>query len=73
MRAHFLTHYNTRFDLLQVEGFVSTCRLEAIPGYVAISPNGGRGVVFADEEASTTLSALHMVAVEPQRSRSRHR
>ena len=41
------------------------------PDYVAISPKGGRVVVFADEEASTTLSALHMVAVESQRSRSR--
>ena len=36
------------------------------PDYVAISPKGGRIVVFADEEASTTLSALHIVAVEPQ-------
>ncbi len=43
------------------------------PDYVAISPKGGRVVVFADEEASTTLSALHMVAVEPQRPRSRSR
>jgi hypothetical protein len=41
------------------------------PDYVAISPKGGRVVVFADEEASTTLSALHMVAVERTRSRSR--
>ncbi len=43
------------------------------PDYVAISPKGGRVVVFADEEASTTLSALHMVAVEPQRPRSKAR
>ena len=43
------------------------------PDSVAISPKGGRGVVFADEEASTTLSALHMVAVEPQRPRARSR
>jgi hypothetical protein len=43
------------------------------PDYVAISPKGGRIVVFAGEEASTTLSALHMVAVEPQVKRSRSR
>ena len=43
------------------------------PDFVAISPKGGRVVVFADEEASTTLSALHMVAVEPQHPRSRSR
>jgi len=43
------------------------------PDYAAISPKGGRVVVFADEEASTTLSALHMVAVEAQRSRPRSR
>ena len=41
------------------------------PDYVAISPKGGRITVFADEEVSTTLSALHMVAVEPQSRRSR--
>ena len=41
------------------------------PDYVAISPKGGRVVVFADEEASTTLSALHIVAVEPQARRTR--
>ena len=41
------------------------------PDYVAITPRGGRIVVFADEEASTTLSALHMVAVEPHVRRSR--
>ena len=42
------------------------------PDYLAISPKGGRVTVFADEEASTTLSALHMVAVEalPRRSRA---
>jgi hypothetical protein len=39
------------------------------PDYVAISPKGGRIVVFADEEATTTLSALHIVAVEPERRR----
>jgi hypothetical protein len=43
------------------------------PDYVAISPKGGRIVVFADEEASTTLSALHMVAVEAQVKRTRTR
>jgi hypothetical protein len=43
------------------------------PDFLAISPKGGRVAVFADEEASTTLSALHMVAVEPQRTRSRPR
>ncbi len=41
--------------------------------YVAISPKGGRITVYADEETTTTLSALHIVAVEPQRSRSRSR
>ncbi len=41
------------------------------PDYVAISPKGGRVTVFADEEVTTTLSALHMVAVEPQLRRSR--
>ncbi|MEO6753117.1 MAG: hypothetical protein ABIP85_15165 [Chthoniobacteraceae bacterium] len=41
------------------------------PDYLAISPKGGRITVFADEEVSTTLSALHMVAVEPQLRRSR--
>ena len=41
------------------------------PDYVAISPKGGRITVFADEEVSTTLSALHMVAVKPQLRRSR--
>ena len=43
------------------------------PDYLAFSPKGGRIVVFADEEATTTLSALHIVAVEPQRARSRGR
>ena len=33
------------------------------PDYVAISPKGGRITVYADEETSTTVSALHMVAV----------
>ena len=41
------------------------------PDYVAISPKGGRLTVYADEETSTTLSALHLVAVEPLRTRSR--
>ena len=41
------------------------------PDYVAISPKGGRITVYADEEVSTTLSALHMVAVEPQLRRLR--
>ena len=40
------------------------------PDYVAISPKGGRITVFADEEASTTLSALHIVAVEKLLRRS---
>ena len=40
------------------------------PDYVAISPKGGRITVYADEEVSATLSALHMVAVEPQLRRS---
>jgi len=43
------------------------------PDYVAISPKGGRITVYADEETSTMISALHMVAVEPQRTRSRSR
>jgi len=41
------------------------------PDYVAISPKGGRITVYADEETSTMLSALHMVAVEPQARRTR--
>ncbi|HEY2342737.1 MAG TPA: hypothetical protein VGH90_06895 [Chthoniobacteraceae bacterium] len=43
------------------------------PDYVAFSPKGGRIVVFADEEASTTLSALHIVAVEALQGRRRGR
>jgi len=43
------------------------------PDYLAISPKGGRITVYADEETSTMISALHMVAVEPQRTRSRSR
>jgi hypothetical protein len=43
------------------------------PDYVAISPKGGRITLYADEEASTTVSALHIVAVEPQRGRARSR
>ena len=41
------------------------------PDYVAISPKGGRITVYADEETSTMISALHIVAVEPARSRAR--
>jgi hypothetical protein len=41
------------------------------PEYVAFSPKAGRLVVFADEEATTTLSALHIVAIEPVRPKSR--
>jgi hypothetical protein len=41
------------------------------PDYVAISPRGGRVTLFADEETSTTLSALHIVAVEPQVAKGR--
>lgn len=43
------------------------------PDYVAISPKGGRITLYADEETSTTVSALHIVAVEPQRMRARTR
>ena len=43
------------------------------PDYVAISPKGRRITFYAEEEASTTLSALHIVAVEPQLRRSRAR
>ena len=43
------------------------------PDYVAISPKGGWTTFFADEEVSTTLSALHIVAVEPQLRRARAR
>ena len=43
------------------------------PDYLAISPKGGRITVYADEETSTTLSALHIVAVEPIRSAGRVR
>ena len=41
------------------------------PDYVAISPKGGRITVYADEEAGTMWSALHIVAVEPQVRRAR--
>jgi hypothetical protein len=41
------------------------------PDYLAISPKGGRVTVYADEEVSTMLSALHIVAVEPHLRRSR--
>ena len=43
------------------------------PDDVAISPKGGRILVFAHEEASTRLSASHMVAVEPVRTKARSR
>jgi hypothetical protein len=43
------------------------------PDCVAISPKGGRITVYADEETSTMLSALHMVAIEPQPRRTRAR
>ena len=43
------------------------------PDYVAISPKGGRVTLYDDEETTTTLSALHIVAVEPQRVRARGR
>ena len=43
------------------------------PDYLAISPKGGRITVYADEETSTTLSALHMVAVAALARRSRSR
>ncbi len=39
------------------------------PDYVAISPKGGRLTLYADEETTTTLSALHIVGVEIERSR----
>lgn len=41
------------------------------PDYVAISPEGGRITLYADEETSTTVSALHIVAVEPQSRRAK--
>ncbi len=41
--------------------------------YVAISPKGGRVTLYADEETSTTLSAMHIVAVEPQKVKSKAR
>jgi hypothetical protein len=43
------------------------------PDYVAISPKGGRLTLYADEETSTTVSALHIVAVEPVRGKTRIR
>ena len=39
------------------------------PDYVAISPKGGRITVYAEEEDFSMLSALHIVAVEPQPGR----
>ena len=44
----------------------------AVP-FVAFGAKGGRIVVFADEEATTTLRVPHIVGVEPQRARSRGR
>jgi hypothetical protein len=41
--------------------------------YVAISPKGGRITLCADEETSTTLSALHIVSVEPQKTKNKLR
>ena len=41
------------------------------PDYVALSPKGGYLSVYADEEVSTMLSVRHIVAVEPQRRRSK--
>ena len=43
------------------------------PDYVAISPKGGRVTVYDNEETGAMLSALHIVAVEPQRVRARGR
>jgi hypothetical protein len=41
------------------------------PDYVAISPKGGRITLYDDEETTTTVSALHMVAVELLKTRSK--
>ena len=43
------------------------------PDCVAISPKGGRITVYVDEETSSTVSVLHIVAVEPSRTKSRNR
>ncbi len=43
------------------------------PDFVAISPKGGRLTLFDDEETTTTVSALHIVAVEPVRAKARSR
>ena len=43
------------------------------PDYVAISPKGGRVSLYDDEETTTTLSALHIVAVEKLPTRARRR
>jgi len=43
------------------------------PDDLAISPKGGRITLYDDEETTTTLSALHIVAVEPLRAKSRSR
>jgi hypothetical protein len=43
------------------------------PDYVAISPKGGRLTLFDEEETTTTVSALHIVAVEPARAKARSR
>ena len=43
------------------------------PDYVAISPKGGRVTVYDIEDTGAMLSALHIVAVEPQNARGRGR
>ncbi len=43
------------------------------PDYVAISPKGGSITLFDDEEVTTTLSTVHIVAVELLRTRSKAR
>lgn len=43
------------------------------PDYVAISPKGGRVSLYDDEETTTTLSALHILAVEKAAPRVRRR
>ena len=43
------------------------------PDYVAISPKGGRVSLCDDEETTTILSALRIVAVEKMPARARRR
>ena len=43
------------------------------PDYVAISPKGGRVSLYEDEETTTILSALHIMAVEKMPARARRR